>query len=441
MNLTNARTWTYGIWRRFQRDERGSIAIIFALTAIICCALAGGAIDYGRAVHARFQIQEAIDAAVLAAVRVWQTENDIALAQAKAVAHYQENKPKEMTSAVSSFTPDLPNRRFTMTAAGAVSTPFLSILGITSYNVDAEGTAEISGGTDAGSGVEVALMLDATQGMAGAKLIALQLAATDLVNILLVGSQSGDGIRIALAPYAEGVRPGDAFFNAVVHSPASTTKFDDTSGNKRTYRKTACTAERVGDKAFTAAAPQGTDRLIAIYTRDGQCTPSSSNPVTPLTSNKAVLTADIAALRPGGLNGGHIGVGWTWYLLSPDWRNIWPATSIPKPYGSVRKIAILMTDGGWEVAYDASGVATRDSGRNPNNGASDAYSRQLCDNMKAAGIVVYSVGFALKEQKAIANMKDCASDPSKFYNAEDGLELQLSYRDIAAQIATIRLSN
>jgi hypothetical protein len=256
-----------------------------------------------------------------------------------------------------------------------------------------------------------------------------------------VGSQTGDGTRIALSPYAEGVRPGDAYFDTVVYSPSATTKFDDTSGTKRTYRKTACTAERVGGKAFTAAAPQSTDRLIAIYTRDGQCTPGSGNPVTPLTSNKAQLTAAIAALRAGGLNGGHIGVGWTWYLLSPDWRNVWPGSSVPKAYGSVRKFAILMTDGAWEVAYDASGVATRDSGRTPNNGASDTYSRQLCDNMKAAGIVVYSVGFELKERKAIENMQTCASDPSKFYNAEDAAQLQLTYRDIAAQIATIRLSH
>jgi uncharacterized membrane protein len=174
IKLANARTSLQGTWRRFKRDERGSIAVIFALTAIICLALAGGAVDYGRAVHARFQIQEAVDTAVLAATRVWQTENDIALAQAKAIAHYHENKPKEMSSAVASFTPDLPNRRFSMTAAGEVPTPFLSIIGITSYSVDAEASAEIHGGNDAANAVEVALMLDATQGMAGAKLNALQ---------------------------------------------------------------------------------------------------------------------------------------------------------------------------------------------------------------------------------------------------------------------------
>jgi Flp pilus assembly protein TadG len=434
------RCW-YRHWlRRYRTDERGSVAIIFALTAIVLIALTGGAIDYGRAVHARYQIQEAIDAAVLAAARSWQISGEVAVAQAQGLKYYNENKPQQMDSAVASFTADVPARRFSMAATGEVATPFLSIIGITSYSVGADSVADIAGGTAMPNSVEVALMLDATQGMAGAKLAALQEAASNFIDILLIGSV-GDGTRIALAPYAEGVRPGDAFFNEIVHSPAATVRFDDTSGNRRTYRKSQCTAERVGDKAFTAAAPVGTDRLIAIYTRDGQCTPGRDNAVTPLTSSKDELKADIAALSAGGLNGGHIGVGWTWYLLSPDWRDVWPMSSVPKPYGSVRKAAILMTNGAWEVAYDAAGVATRDSGRNPNNGASDAYSRQLCDNMKAAGIEIYSVGFELKERKAVENMRACASDPSKFYNAEDAAELLLAYQDIASQIAMLRLSH
>ena len=423
----------------FRRDQSGSVAIIFALTAIVVCAMVGGAIDYGRAVHARYQIQDAIDSAVLAGARVWQVENDLARAEDKARAHYQENKPEQMESTVTQFTPDVVNRRLSMAATGRVPTPFLSIIGLQSYQVGADARAQLSSGGSAEQPVEVAMMLDVTQRMTGRPLQALQDAATEFVEILLAGGS--EWTRIALAPYAEGVRPGVPYFNSVVGIVPPQTKFEDINGNKKTYLQTACTAERVGNQAFTAAAPIGNDKLIAIYTNNGQCTPGVANPVTPLTSIKTVLTAAIAALRTGGLNGGHLGVGWTWYLLSPDWGSVWPIVSRPSAYASVRKVAILMTSGEWEVAYDASGVATRDSGRNPNNGASDTYSRQLCDNMKAAGIVVFSVGFALKERRAIENMKNCASDPSKFYNAEDGVALNLSYQDIALQIGKLKLVN
>ena len=47
----------------------------------------------------------------------------------------------------------------------------------------------------------------------------------------------------------------------------------------------------------------------------------------------------------------------------------------------------------------------------------------ICANMKAKGIVVYTVGFDLDhapaKQRAIATLSQCASDASKFYRAED----------------------
>ena len=77
------------------------------------------------------------------------------------------------------------------------------------------------------------------------------------------------------------------------------------------------------------------------------------------------------------------------------------------------------------------------------NGASDPQADSLCTAMKnpALGITVYTVGFALGgNNTAINTLRDCASDPSKFYNAEDGQALRLAFRDIALQLAKLRLS-
>jgi Flp pilus assembly protein TadG len=425
--------------RKSAADRSGSVAIIFALTTIVVMSLVGGAIDYGRAVHARYQIQEAIDSAVLAAGRVWQVTGDISLAELKAHAHYAENKPAQMISQVSSFTPDLATRSISMSASGSVSTPFLSIIRIFSYQVVAEARAQLKAGGNDNKPIEVAMMLDTNRAMTGGALKALQDGATQFVEMILRGDNGDGRTRIALAPYAEGVRPGSPYFERAVGASPSQVKFEDVNGQGQTYRKTACTAERVGNQSFTAAAPTGSDQLIPIYTKTGQCTPDSSNAVTPLTHDREVLKREISELRAAGLNGGHIGVGWTWYLLSPDWAGIWPSASAPRGYNDVKKVAILMTSGAWEVAYDASGVATRDSGRNPNNGASDTYSRQLCDNMKAAGIIVYTVGYGLNERRAIENMRDCATDSSKFYDAQNDIALILAYQDIAYRIGSLRL--
>src|SRR5688572_10935252 len=144
----------------FSRDEGGTVAILFALTIVVVLSLVGGAIDYGRAVHARYQIQEAVDSAVLAAARVWQTENDITVAQEKGLMHYNNNKPMTFSSQVSKFTPDFTANTISMEAEGVVPTPFLSLLKIDGYTVGAFSQARLQVGANAGQSVEVSLMLD-----------------------------------------------------------------------------------------------------------------------------------------------------------------------------------------------------------------------------------------------------------------------------------------
>ncbi|MDR7040629.1 hypothetical protein J2X36_005412 [Methylobacterium sp. BE186] len=50
----------------FKSDRRGSVAVIFGLSATVLLGMAGGASDYARLVHRRAQLQSAVDAGVLA---------------------------------------------------------------------------------------------------------------------------------------------------------------------------------------------------------------------------------------------------------------------------------------------------------------------------------------------------------------------------------------
>jgi Flp pilus assembly protein TadG len=54
--------------RRFSRDRRGNVAIIFALSMIPCVFLVGMALDFTSAAQKRVQLYAAADAAALAAV-------------------------------------------------------------------------------------------------------------------------------------------------------------------------------------------------------------------------------------------------------------------------------------------------------------------------------------------------------------------------------------
>src|ERR1700712_3848442 len=53
---------------RFRRDQRGNIAVIFALTLIPVLSCIGCAVDYSRATQLRSKLQAAIDAASVGSV-------------------------------------------------------------------------------------------------------------------------------------------------------------------------------------------------------------------------------------------------------------------------------------------------------------------------------------------------------------------------------------
>ena len=162
--------WQADLVRRMKfaavsKDDRGSVAIMFALTIFVVFTLVGGAVDLGRAMVARERLQSAVDSSVLAAARVWQLENDLTLAEEKALAHFDTNKPQEVSRVVS-FTPDMQAATFTMVGETTVPTPFLSLVR-QSITVSTRGQALIAGGGNAGTNLEVSLMLDVTGSMAG----------------------------------------------------------------------------------------------------------------------------------------------------------------------------------------------------------------------------------------------------------------------------------
>jgi hypothetical protein len=91
-------------------------------------------------------------------------------------------------------------------------------------------------------------------------------------------------------------------------------------------------------------------------------------------------------------------------MLSPNWNAVWPDESDAYDYDEpgIVKVAILMTDGAFNTAYDNT------------QGNSVMQAKRLCDSMKDNGVLIYSVAF-----QAPFNGKDilekCASSESTFF--------------------------
>ena len=211
-----------------------------------------------------------------------------------------------------------------------------------------------------------------------------------------------------------------------------------------------CATERSGSQALTDVLPNGTtNQFGTFYDSNGACTPSSGV-VMPLTNNKTALKTAIDAYQASGNTAGPLGTAWAWYMLSPKWASKLPSVSAPAPYEmmsqlnsrgqpTLRKIAILMTDGEYNTEYCTNGVATAYASCSVSS--SNTQARNLCAAMKATGITVYTVGFQMPSSgSSVTTLQNCASDPSKYYNAEDGDALRQAFRDIALQISTLHLT-
>jgi uncharacterized protein YegL len=264
--------------------------------------------------------------------------------------------------------------------------------------------------------IELGVMLDVSGSMQDyGKIEDLKAAATDLVKTLLPEIAGKQSVRIGLAPYSWSVNAGE------YAERVRETEDGDKKGKGK--GSSSCVSERKGSSAFSDDSPGKGKRL---GNKPSAC-PSSA--VTALTSSRSALIERLSALVPDGTTAGHLGVAWAWYLVSPDWTDVWPSDSAPKPYGDpkVSKMVILMTDGMFNTSYES------------DNGDSANQARRLCDNIKANGITVFTVGFDAPAD-VLPLLRECATSVSYFYDARDGTALRDAFRRISERINALRLS-
>ncbi len=473
-SLTSRRSFA-ALLCRFSDDRSGSVAVMFALMFVALALFVGAAVDLGRWTQARSQTISAMDAAVLAGGRVLQLdENDVEGARLAAQQFYTENTKDRIPVIEDTIAFDVADDNTSFSASGNayLQTTFLNFahikrLPLFSASEAKFSKAQIKAGGKSNSDVEISMMLDVTGSMkdtyATKKISALKTAATDLVNITISDSSSANFVRIALVPFAEGVRLPSSSNAAARGTPADKVTLT-TQEWKRVgfvykwvdvntdYYPTECVVERAGSDKYTDAAPGNGNYVMTLFNNSGvkiidskkygTCGLSAADELVPLSSDKDLLNARIAGLQLSGSTAGQIGTAWAWYTLSSNWNALWGSdAAAAAPGGGTRKIAILMTDGEYNLQYNKDGVRTGTGGAGEAvNGDSTSQARSLCTAMKAAGVTIYTVGFALDTDVAIETMNQCATDSSKAYTPEDASELQQAFRDIALKINELYLT-
>jgi hypothetical protein len=166
-----------------------------------------------------------------------------------------------------------------------------------------------------------------------------------------------------------------------------------------------------------------------------ECTPCLDRGVFPLNNQRGAISAFINSLtQPGGTTNIAQGLMWAARVLSPEAPF---SESDPDPDGPRTQAIVLLTDG----------THVRDFGdaykRQLNTAELDARLRLVASNIKAKGILVYTIQFAngggsTQEQL----MKDVASEPnSPYYHfAPTSQELQKVFVTISRHLSKLRIS-
>lgn len=470
-------------------DKRGNVALMTALMLVPVLAVSGAAVDIARVTAARAQLNAALESAVLASASLNNTvdpETVITefIRKNVAVSGFSENVNIDILENTSA----LNSRLMTVQATADVPTFFLKLM-----DVDKIGIVASSKATQASTNVEIALVLDISSSMNGNRLTNLKDAAPTFVNAMF-DDDADEYTSINLIPFGGTVNIGPSFFADYTRSDPDSS--DDTDGvltnpSKSLYNlgvdliddgilftDSGDCIEYHKDDFDMDLIPENSRAQVPHFWKWNNFNPwcPEEESAMLLNSNDPdALNARIAEMTLSDGTGMDIGTLWAAKTLSPLWRGKLGGDFDERPLDyddTTMKIAILMTDGGitnqvrpenytyfstHEYAWPHTknrGKINKSQGRDKNQqqivkkgGQNDdldddsavGYFNHLCDLMKQNGVIVYTIGFQIKEGSAQDKyLEKCASTPGNYYFVES-LDIEAAFNSIAASISALRI--
>ena len=421
------------IARKWRHCQQGQFAISGAFIVLALLGATALSVDTINAYNARTDLQANLDGAVIssavAASNPSASASDIESAGQNHFLQNFANNSQYATVDHIDINYDLTSREITANAQITIATKLFSIFGKDLLTIT--GTSKsISNGSP--KPMDIALMLDVSGSMDGPRLTALKDAVEAFSTQIIGPGAISLNNRIALAPFSSSINAGP-YADILIGGISSEN----------------CVAERLGPTAFTNEYIPGVmfdvdgefvisnDENAGIY-RDGyfdgypsspglelipSSTACSASELTPLTGDYSEIMTALGNFDAQGITAGHLGVAFSWYLISEEWSPLWPIDNAPGPIASTDKIVILMSDGMFNTYYQST------------NGLPDEQTEKLCDNMKASSVTIYSIAFDFDgDSKDI--LRNCASSSDKFHDANTSNDLIDAFKQISQNITT-----
>jgi Flp pilus assembly protein TadG len=431
--------------RWFAGAQTGNVAVIFALCCVPVIGSVGAAIDFRRASVVKTSMQQVLDATALMLAKNAGTQTADEMQRLGKRFFNAQFKSKDARNVQVSVAYTEGNSTVVVNGTARVKTTFMSIMGFKNIDVGAASTAMWG----AKSRLRVALVLDNTGSMASAgKMRALQTASKNLLAKLNSAATTSGDVYVSIIPFSKGVNVGSGNSSA---SWIGWRYWDETYGtcSNSTYKSKSkceakgaswsprshsswngCVTDRDQDYDTTAASPRAADATLPDTTPSTLFPANMDNTcpaqILPMTNNWSTLNSAVAAMAPIGNTNQSIGLIWGWLSLTPGSVLDPPPTSTGYNYATH---ILLLTDG----------LNTED--RFYKDQASiDAREKIVCDNIKAAGITLWTIQVNTDGDPTSTLLQQCASDPSKFFLLTSADQIISTFDTISFKITQLHIA-
>ena len=452
--------------KHYLENTSGNMAMMLSLAAVPLFLAAGAATDILRTNSANTLLQAATDAAALAGAAAKNhamSEKNIAAI----VNDYLKNNRatdilKSVTVQKSGY--NAKTGIFNVQLKGKVQTTFMALAGFST--MDAVGYSEVDVGSSA---LELVMVLDTTGSMnAEGRLDALKDAANDLVDKLLKDKSAETYLKIGMVPFADYVNVGVGNRNKfwVDVPPDKEEPWSGTVtpviGTKNCHMVTVSgsndgvpysSQQQQCDYVYGPAETQSGTNYYKWYgvvgsrnngldtkiVGSGAKYPGIINvtgpqAITEMTDNRSTLNSNINSLTANNETYIPSGLLWGWELLNSADAFGGVKTKAEMTAAKGTKTLVLMTDG------DNTLSATYPEHWGNDSVLADKKTKELCANIKADGISIYTVAFKVGKASSKKMLVDCASAPSQAYDATNNAALVAAFGDIAGKLAQVRLT-
>jgi Mg-chelatase subunit ChlD len=437
-------------FRRLLRTDGANVTATFALTLVPTMGFVGAAVDYSRANSARTAMQAAVDATGLMLSKYASTMTQAQL-QTKATEHFNAlfTRPEVTGVTVVTTYTTTGGSQVYLKASGTVKTEFMQMMGFHNLNISATSLTKWGNRR-----LRVALVLDNTGSMSSSgKMTALKTATKNLLAQLQSAAVTNGDVYVSIIPFSKDVNVGPSNYNASWvdftswdnrngscagytswNQPRSKSSCINNSGtwtpaNRNTWN--GCVADR-GDSSGPSTGNYDTNVVLPDPTIQATLFPaeqfdSCSAPVMELSYNWSAMTTLVNNMSPGGNTNQGIGLALGWQSLVGG--GPFPSPPIMDANYQYQQVIILLTDG-----------LNTENRWYENQSSIDARQQITCNNVKAAGITLYTVQVNTGSDPTSTLLQNCASSSDKFFLLKSADQMVATFNQIGTALSNLRVA-